>query len=321
MQHQLNILHGSNMAENAFTHPPTLDPVAVQRWAALTQPQAAWLHEEVGQRMASRLDWIKIQPQAWCDWDGLRGGLAAHALVQQRYPGATPLVAQEHQPQAQLVRSRLKRRWWWPADWRRPPTQVSMPSASSVQMLWANMVLHRVAQPQSVLSAWHTALAVDGFLMFSCLGPDTALELRGLYRDFAWGPMGQEFTDMHDWGDMLVQSGFAEPVMDMERIVLTYTTAAALLQDLRELGRNFHPQRFRGLRTRRWRQRLEHAIEERLRRPDGKLALTFEIVYGHALKPPPRFAVQAQSSLSLEQMRESLARNRRPSGKNPAQVR
>lgn len=46
---------------------------------------------------------------------------------------------------------------------------------------------------------------------------------------------------MHDWGDMLVHSGFAEPVMDMERITLTFATPQRLLQELRELGRNFHP--------------------------------------------------------------------------------
>ena len=46
---------------------------------------------------------------------------------------------------------------------------------------------------------------------------------------------------MHDWGDMLVHAGFAEPVMDMERIVLTWATPEAALAELRTLGRNLHP--------------------------------------------------------------------------------
>src|SRR5437667_54375 len=83
--------------------------------------------------------------------------------------------------------------------------------------------------PQALLAGWHQALKVGGFLMFSCLGPDTARELREVYAQLGWPPAGHELTDMHDWGDMLVQTGFAEPVMDMERITLTYETPARLL--------------------------------------------------------------------------------------------
>jgi malonyl-CoA O-methyltransferase len=63
--------------------------------------------------------------------------------------------------------------------------------------------------------------------MFSCLGPDTLRELRALYAALGWPPPAHEFTDMHDWGDMLVASGFAEPVMDMERITLSFATPSA----------------------------------------------------------------------------------------------
>ena len=58
--------------------------------------------------------------------------------------------------------------------------------------------------PQALIAQWHRALAVDGFLMFSCLGPDTLRELRALYRALGWPPPAHDFTDMHDWGDMLV---------------------------------------------------------------------------------------------------------------------
>jgi malonyl-CoA O-methyltransferase len=147
---------------------------------------------------------------------------------------------------------------------------------------------------------------VDGFLMFSCLGPDTARELRALYAALGWPPAGQEFTDMHDWGDMLVHGGFAEPVMDMERIRLGFDTPQRLLQELRELGANLHPGRFPALRGRRWRARLHDALERELRGPDGKLTLTFEIIYGHALKPLPRARVGEQTQLSVDDMRAML---------------
>jgi malonyl-CoA O-methyltransferase len=111
---------------------------------------------------------------------------------------------------------------------------------------------------------------------------------------------------MHDWGDMLVHAGFAEPVMDMERITLTWEKPQPMLEELRELGANLHPMRFAGLRGRSWRAQLEKEMDARLRGPDGRLALTFEIIYGHALKPEPRVRVSAQSAVSLEDMRSLL---------------
>ena len=157
-------------------------------------------------------------------------------------------------------------------------------------------------------------LAVDGFVMFSCLGPDTAREVRDLYEALGWPPAGHQLTDMHDWGDMLVQTGFAEPVMDMERITLTFETPARLLQELRELGRNFHPERFGALRGRHWKAKLEQLISERFPRgADGRLSLTFEVIYGHALKAQPKIKVSALSAVSIEEMRSMLQGQRGPS--------
>ncbi|MGH8035923.1 MAG: hypothetical protein ACREO9_11900, partial [Lysobacterales bacterium] len=154
---------------------------------------------------------------------------------------------------------------------------------------------------------WHQALRVNGFLMFSCLGPDTARELREVYAQLGWPPAGHELTDMHDWGDMLVQGGFAEPVMDMERITLTYETPARLLQELAELGRNFHPARFPALRGRAWKAQLEQALARHLATgADGRLSLTFEVIYGHALKAPPKIKVSALSAVSVQDMRDML---------------
>jgi malonyl-CoA O-methyltransferase len=117
---------------------------------------------------------------------------------------------------------------------------------------------------------------------------------------------------MHDWGDMLVQTGFAEPVMDMERITLTYETPARLLQELAELGRNFHPARFPALRGRHWKALLEQALAAQLTGPDGRLSLTYEVIYGHALKAPPKIKVSALSAVSVADMRSMLQGQRPP---------
>jgi malonyl-CoA O-methyltransferase len=109
---------------------------------------------------------------------------------------------------------------------------------------------------------------------------------------------------MHDWGDMLVAAGFAEPVMDMERITLTFETPQRLLQELRGLGHNLHLERFQALRGRRWHAQLLQALAGQ------PLQLTFEVIYGHAFKPEQKLTVAAHSEISLDQMRSALARGK-----------
>jgi malonyl-CoA O-methyltransferase len=145
-------------------------------------------------------------------------------LLAQRYPDAGCFVVESSPGRLQRARDVLSKPWWHPGRWKAAPTRFEAPPEGSLQMLWANMLLHQVADPQALIAHWHRTLAVDGFLMFSCFGPDTLRELRELYRALGWPAPAHEFTDMHDWGDMLVQAGFAEPVMDMERITLTFTT-------------------------------------------------------------------------------------------------
>lgn len=267
-----------------------------------------WLHEEVGRRMQERLQWISRAPQSWCNWHAVRGGLQAHEMVAQRYPKAACYVVETVPRMQAVAQAHWARAWWSPASWKGSKPQLRRPEAGSVEMLWSNMALHNQAEPVAMIQAWHRALAVDGFLMFSCLGPDTARELRQLYAEQGWPAAGHQFTDMHDWGDMLVHAGFAEPVMDMEHITLTFETPARLLQELRELGCNLHPQRFAALRGRGFLQQLQQAIGQHLRleHSEGQVALSFELIYGHAFKSAPRIAVGEESTVTLDAMRSML---------------
>ena len=286
--------------------PPTIDPAAARHWDIAAPRRSPWLHDEVARRMAERLQWIKLEPAAWAHWAPVRGGLAAQPLVEGRYPRAACIVAREPALPPSLVRP------WW--KFGLPALRLGPVPEGGVQMLWANMALHMSAAPQELIAQWHRALEPDGFLMFSCLGPDTLRELRALYREMGWPPPAHEFTDMHDWGDMLVEAGFAEPVMDMERITLTWQTPERLLEELRELGANLHPARFARLRGRRWREQLHDGLSRALVQPDGRLALTFEIIYGHAMKPAPKVRMSEQSSVSLRDMRTMLQRGGRERG-------
>ena len=295
------------MSEATLTQrPPTLQCAASDRWSQRSISASPWLHEEVGARMASRLTWIRLQPKQWLSWWPLQGGLKAHQQVQAHYPQANTWLLEANAKQERAALAILRGPWW--QRWFKPSRVKSSPSLDGqMHMVWANMALHLSADPQALLKQWHHALAVDGFLMFSCLGPDTLRELRAVYAHHGWPPPTHEFTDMHDWGDMLVHAGFAEPVMDMERLTLTYDTPARLLEELRMLGRNFHTQRFAGLRGRRWYQQLQQALLE-LASPDhnGRLVLTIEVIYGHALKPVPKIKMTGESVIALQDMRGLL---------------
>ena len=290
--------------------PPTVDPLAAARWwrgvPGLQDPTDAWLHDEVARRMEDRLQWIRLQPKRWIHWMPSLGGLQAHARLLQRYPQAHAQVVESSSVRQAMTRAALQPPWW--RRWAQSMPDFQAPEPGQAQMVWANMLLHGSADPQGLFQAWHQALAVDGFVMFSCLGPDTLREWHAMYRQLGWLPAGASFTDMHDWGDMLIHAGFAEPVMDMERITLTYDSPEKILADLRGLGRNLHPQRFAGLRGKTWRTHLLAAMREHLKAPDGsgRLALTFEIIYGHALKPAPRVPLAPQTAVSLADMRSLL---------------
>jgi malonyl-CoA O-methyltransferase len=276
-----------------------------------TAPDPPWLHVEVARRMAERLPVIKLQPEAVIDWGAFVGG--SRQVLAQAYPAARLLAVEAGKYRRDATATALALPWWRPQRWAGPRHQVfnqdDLP-ADQGQLLWANMQLHGAIDPQALMSRWHGALAVGGFLMFSTLGPGSLPELRTLYAQAGWPPPFAPFVDMHDLGDMLVAAGFADPVMDQETVTLTWPSPQALLAELRGLGGNVDPARGAGLRTPRWRGRLE-ALLQKTASPSGRLALRFEVVYGHAFKAAPRHRVAAETAVPLQDMQTMIRQGRR----------
>jgi malonyl-CoA O-methyltransferase len=283
-----------------------LDPVAVN--TALRRlaraPEAPWLHAEVARRMAEKLEVILHQPELVIDWwSGLGAGAA---LLGKAYPKARRVLVEPDAVWAERSRERAQRPWWSAERWTGAPVDVMTSSdaglPSGAGLIWANMMLHAVVDPAALIEQWQRLLRADGFVMFSCLGPGTLRELRALYERLGWPSPTPGFVDMHDLGDMLVQAGFADPVMDQETLTLTWSNPRALLDELRSLGANAAPDRAQGLRTPRWRARLERELES-LAAPDGTLGLSFEVAYGHAFKAAPRLRPGEATTVSLDDMR------------------
>jgi malonyl-CoA O-methyltransferase len=302
------------MTDETHRAAPQADPAALaanlSRFARAGS--APWLHGEVARRMAARLPVIRLQPQSvlqWWAWSGDGDELLAAAYPKARRVRVEPTPAL-------AARSALAARlpWWSAGRWRAGAGEVVLEgevAAASCQMLWANMMLHAVPDPAALLAQWQRALAVDGFVMFSCLGPDTLKELRPLYARLGWGAPAQDFIDMHDIGDMMIHAGFADPVMDQERITLTFADARALLAELRGPGGNAPPRPHAGLRPPRWHARLLRELDA-LHGADARIGLGFEIVYGHAFKAAPRIKAGGETSLALEDMRALLRAPRPP---------
>ena len=280
----------------------------VRRMSRAAQPP--WLHAEVARRMAERLALIRAQPRTLIDWWSLHG--ASRDLLRRAYPQARVVRVESDllPPQQASPRSR----------WGRPRAESSETvaphalAAGRADLLWANMMLHLAGDPQAQMRQWHQALAVDGFLMFSTFGPGSLAGLRRVYAALGWPSPHAPFVDMHDLGDMLVQAGFADPVMDQETLTLTWPDAGALLRELRTLGGNADPARAAGLHTPRWRERLCRELQA-LQGSDGRLRLDFEVVYGHAFRVPVRPAVGGQTSVALDDMRAMVRAGRHAGGK------
>jgi malonyl-CoA O-methyltransferase len=268
-------------------------------------PQPPWLHGEAARRMARRLSIIKQPPRRVLDWWAALGGGAAElsaACPQARIIAVEPVIA-----------APAPAPWWSPRRWSgrsAPVIAEAEVGAGTADLVWANMILHAVRDPQAQMRSWQHALAVDGFLMFSTLGPGTLESLTALYRALGWPAPLAAFVDMHDLGDMLVHAGFADPVMDQETLTLTWSDADALLAELRSLGGNVDPSRHAGLRTPRWRNQLRAALAG-LAGADGRPALPFELVYGHAFKPLPRHALAGETAVPLDDMRAMVRSGRR----------
>ena len=296
---------------------PPLDATAADAVARKTSIRGNfWLQDEVASRMARRLPLIKQAPARWLDWQPMSGGLAAGALVKAAYPESGCCVYQPHLPDLHWVKQAQKLPWW--RKWRQRPVSYTSQTDAQADMVWCNMLLHQHANPLALMKSWSQSLHPQGFVMFSCLGPDSLQELRALYADLQWPPPHHAFTDMHDWGDMLLHAGFGQPVMDMERITLTYATADELLKDLRAWGRNLHPGRFGSLRGRGWRDQLCMAMNRQLASAShtGRLVLNFEIIYGHAFKSSVSSAVKPETHVTLQDMKQMLQDKRGGQGRS-----
>lgn len=255
--------------------------------AAAGYDRVAVLQREVGARLIERLDYIRLAPATIVDI-GAGTGRLSKALAQ-RYKEAqvialdlAPNMLRAARRHAGLLARLRGRQHYVCGDAERLPL-----ARGSADLLFSNVTLQWCNDLDAVFAEFRRVLKPGGLLLFSTFGPDTLKELRAAWSQADRAQHVSAFIDMHDVGDALQRAAFADPVMDAERLTLTYPDVRRLMDELKGLGaHNAAAGRARGL-TGKGRLHAMTAAYETLRR-DGVLPATFEVVYGLAWAPSER---------------------------------
>jgi len=277
-----------------------LDPAQVRRSfnkAARTYDTAAAVATEIRNRLLERLDIVRLQPKAVLDL-GAGTGHSSKAL-RHRYKGAE-IVALDLSPgmleQAERKQSWLRRFDSVVADAHRLPLKDA-----SVDLVFSNLMLEWCHDPDAVFQEIRRVIRPGGLVTFTTLGPDTLRELRDGWRKIDPYTHVHRFIDMHDLGDALMRAGLAEPVMDTERLTVTYADVDALMKELAASGSsNLAHGRSRGLTTKARLEAVRNAVPRG--QDGGALPVSVEVVYGHAwagqLRRPQRTGGEVRVPLS-----------------------
>lgn len=229
--------------------------------------------------MLARLEWMTLQPKVILDV-GCRAGQTATSL-QQRYPQASVLAVDC----AELMLAAA------PATLLRvcaAPQQLPLPP-QSVDLIFANFILPWQPDLRKTLREWKRVLRPEGILIFTVLGPDSFKEWTTAQKatQIPWQ------IDMHDVGDILIETGFADPVLDVDYCTTTYRNPEQFVEEL--------------IASEICHSRLTPEMLQPAQ--DGCYETTYEMVYAHAFSPPESDAFPAKDGIAripLSHLRRQL---------------
>jgi malonyl-CoA O-methyltransferase len=245
--------------------------------ASKSYEAAAVLQDRVRNELLERLDLVKLDPQVVVDL-GSGPGQGTRQL-KRRYRRATVIaldIAPGMLAEARRHSTFFNRFERVCADTSRLPFKDQ-----SVDLIFTNLMLQWCNEPDAAFAEIRRVLKPSGFFGFTTFGPDTLKELRAAWSKADDHEHVSRFLDMHDIGDALARAGLVEPVLDVERVRLTYPDAMGLMRDLKAIGaHNATAGRARGLTGKARMKKMTDAYEAF--RQDGRLPATYEVVYGAA---------------------------------------
>jgi malonyl-CoA O-methyltransferase len=201
--------------------------------------------------LLARLEPITIEARTVVDLGSATG--SAIRLLERRFRRARILAIDLSQNMLRLARA--KKSWLSKAALLQAEATTLLLADHSVDVVFSNQLLPWLDDANPVLAEVSRVLRKDGLFAFSTLGPDSLVGLRR-----------EPFPDMHDVGDALVRAGLRDPVLDVDRLTVTYETTASLLADLNAIG-------------------AHHCAPERLDRSSIELELIFGHCWGGGARP------------------------------------
>jgi malonyl-CoA O-methyltransferase len=223
--------------------------------------EASFIAREVGEQMIARLDLMALQPNIIVDL-GCSLGYEAERLCE-RYPGAKVFAVDNDKEMLHQARKIQSKEF----NLICADAQLLPFSDQSVDLIFANLLMPWCLDIEKLFTEWRRILRPDGLLMFATLGPDTLLELQEKIPSTCL----PNLIDMHLIGDGLTKTRFADPVLDVEYLTVTYRNKSLLFQELYHSGML---------------SELPCAVELE-KNANDVFPITYEIVYGHAWGPDP----------------------------------
>ena len=275
--------------------------------AASSYRQANSLQNVVARRLLERMEYMTLEPQQLLD---MGSGPGTSALLLQGAFKKARVLELDMSPGMLLESSRNDRKFFSRRSRVCADAEKMALRSSSVDVVFSSLMLQWCDNPDSVFTEVERVLKPNGLFIFSSFGPDTLKELRQ-----SWQAVDNEvhvntFLDMHDVGDGLVRCGLQNPVLEVEYIDFQYEDARRLMQDLKQLGaQNSNQGRRRSLTGKTRMQRMLAEYEKH--RHQGKLPVTYEVVYGHAWKSPVELARKTAgntATFSLDALKGSMPR-------------
>lgn len=193
--------------------------------------QLDWIFQDLAARVMSRLDYIKLNPTRIVDCGSGRG--LDRDLLVKKFPDSQLIeldLALEtlklRQSPTQGMLSKLFKKSTVPTLLCADANHLPLATAS-IDFAYANLLLPYISDIPAFIRELRRVLSIGGAFCVSGLGVDSFKELRAL------GLSSYRFPDMHDIGDMCIDAGFSNPVVDTEYITLDYEDLAMLLREVK----------------------------------------------------------------------------------------
>lgn len=216
---------------------------------------AAVIAQEAGHEMLSRLDWMTLAPDRIVDVGCGTGAVSQQLQI--KYPHATIISIDNVMDMLNYARQQTASRYVC-ADGSKLPF-----NKQSVDLIIANFLLPWTTDVAIFFQEWRRILKPDGMLMFTMLGLDTLKEWRSIFNRAEM----PHLVDMHDVGDLLIQQGFADPVLDVCHYTTTYKSTKHLLHELKASGM--------------WFPQNTYIHDDNI----NALEVSYEIIHAHAFLP------------------------------------